>query len=174
MWRHIASNAVTFLIVGLFLLGGVILWGKTQYDAAGPLTQAICLQVERGSNMRRVSSDLADQGAVTSCGDLSHGADYSDKNERAEGGQLSGAAGGVDAEIVDIVTRGGASTCGTEVVYRIGVNRAGRTGARTGPGDQPFCRAGRVHAGRGRDARDLHRKASSRPIRGIASRWPRA
>jgi peptidoglycan lytic transglycosylase G len=26
-------------------------------------------------------------------------------------------------EIVDIVTRGGASTCGTEVVYRIGVNR---------------------------------------------------
>jgi len=28
-------------------------------------------------------------------------------------------------EIVDIVTRGGASTCGTEVVYRIGVNRIG-------------------------------------------------
>ena len=27
------------------------------------------------------------------------------------------------AEIVDIVTRGGASTCGTEVVYRVGVNR---------------------------------------------------
>ena len=26
-------------------------------------------------------------------------------------------------EITDIVTRGGASTCGTEVVYRIGVNR---------------------------------------------------
>ena len=27
-------------------------------------------------------------------------------------------------EITEIVTRGGASTCGTEVVYRIGVNRA--------------------------------------------------
>ena len=33
MWRHIASNAVTFLMVGLFLLGAVILWGKGQYTA---------------------------------------------------------------------------------------------------------------------------------------------
>jgi len=33
MWRHIASNAVTFLILGLFLLGGIILWGRGQYDA---------------------------------------------------------------------------------------------------------------------------------------------
>ena len=53
MWRNIASNAVTFLIVALFLFGGVILWGKRQYDSPGPLSQAICLQVERGSNMRR-------------------------------------------------------------------------------------------------------------------------
>ena len=28
MWRHIASNAITFLIVGLFLVAGVIAWGS--------------------------------------------------------------------------------------------------------------------------------------------------
>ena len=39
MWRHIASNAVTFLLVGLFLLGGIILWGKTTYVSEGPLEQ---------------------------------------------------------------------------------------------------------------------------------------
>ena len=66
MWRHIASNAVSFLIVALFLLGGVILWGRSQYSAAGPLAQAICLQVDRGSNFRRVGDTLADQGAVSS------------------------------------------------------------------------------------------------------------
>ncbi len=66
MWRHIASNAVTFLILALFLLGGVIIWGRGQYDAPGPLSQAICLQVERGSNMRAVGDNLAEQGAVRS------------------------------------------------------------------------------------------------------------
>ncbi len=37
MWRHIASNALTFLIVGLFLLAGVVAWGSREYRAAGPL-----------------------------------------------------------------------------------------------------------------------------------------
>ena len=52
MWRNIASNAVTFLVVALFLLSGLIVWGKTQYTTEGPLDQAICLQVDRGSNMK--------------------------------------------------------------------------------------------------------------------------
>ena len=52
MWRHIASNAVTFLIVALFLLGGVVLWGRAEYSAQGPLSQAICLQVKPGSDRK--------------------------------------------------------------------------------------------------------------------------
>ena len=65
MWRHIASNAITLLIVIVFLLGGVILWGQSQYRAEGPLESAICLQVERGSNMSRVSQSLESKGAIT-------------------------------------------------------------------------------------------------------------
>ena len=76
MWRHIASNAVTFLLVGLFLLGGIILWGKTTYVSEGPLEQAICVQVERGSNMRQVSQSLEEQGAVSSPALFRMGADY--------------------------------------------------------------------------------------------------
>jgi len=34
-WRIIASNAVTFLILGLFLLGGLFRVGRGQYDAPG-------------------------------------------------------------------------------------------------------------------------------------------
>ncbi|MGC3936921.1 endolytic transglycosylase MltG [Roseobacter sp. EG26] len=125
MWRHIASNAVTMLIVLLFLMGGVILWGKGQYDAAGPLDQAICLQVERGTNMRRVSRSLEDQGAVSSATIFRVGADYAEKTSQLKAGSYLVSPGASMAEIVDIVTRGGASTCGTEVVYRIGVNRLG-------------------------------------------------
>jgi UPF0755 protein len=122
MWRHIASNAVTFLLVALFLLGGVILWGRSQYVVQGPLENAICLQVQSGSNMRRVSQSLADQGAVSSAPLFRMGADYEDKTGQLKAGNFLVPPGASMSEIVDLVTRGGASTCGTEVVYRIGVN----------------------------------------------------
>ena len=123
MWRNIASNAVTFMVVALFLLGGVVLWGKSQYTVEGPLDQAICLQVDRGSNMKRVSVKLADQGAVSSAGLFRVGADYADKARDLKAGSYLIDSGASMESIVDIVTRGGASTCGTEVVYRIGINR---------------------------------------------------
>jgi UPF0755 protein len=123
MWRHIASNAVTFLIVALFMLGGVILWGRGQYQTAGPLDQAICVQVPSGSNMRRLSENLAEQGAVSSAAIFRMGADYQDKTRQLKAGSFLVEPGASMEQIVDAVTRGGASTCGTEVVYRIGVNR---------------------------------------------------
>lgn len=125
MWRHIASNAVTMLIVLLFLLGGVILWGKGQYENTGPLSEAICVQVERGSNMRRVSAELEEQGAVSSGAIFRIGADYADKTSQLKAGSYLVEPGASMQDIVDVVTRGGASTCGTEVVYRVGVNRLG-------------------------------------------------
>ena len=78
MWRAIASNAITLLIVGLFLLGGIVLFGQSQYKAEGPLEEAICLRVERGSNMSRVSRDLEGKGAITNGTLFRLGAEYSD------------------------------------------------------------------------------------------------
>jgi UPF0755 protein len=124
MWRHIASNAVTFLIVALFLLSGVILWGQGAYKSAGPLSTAICLKVDRGSNMTRVSEDLEKEGAVENASIFRIGADYEDKTTKLKAGSYLVREGMSMQEIVDVVTRGGASTCGTEVVYRIGVTRA--------------------------------------------------
>lgn len=123
MWRNIASNALTFLMVALFLVGGVILWGRSQYVSEGPLDQAICLQVERGSNMRRVSRTLEAEGAVSSAAIFRIGADYEEKTAQLKAGSFLVQPGTSMAQIVDVVTRGGASTCGTEVVYRIGVNQ---------------------------------------------------
>ncbi len=122
MWRHVASNALTLFIVILALVAGIVAWGKKQYAAPGPLEQAICLRVERGSNMNRVSEQLAGMGAVRSPAILRIGASYSGKSGQLKAGSFLVPAGASMAEIVDIVTRGGASTCGTEVVFRIGVN----------------------------------------------------
>jgi UPF0755 protein len=121
MWRHIASNALTFFIVALFLIAGVVAWGGKQYEAAGPLTQAICLRVESGSNMKNVSNDLAQQNAISYPVIFRIGADYSEKSAQLKAGSFLVGEGASMSQIVDLVTRGGQSTCGTEVVYRIGV-----------------------------------------------------
>lgn len=123
MWRNIASNFLTFLVVVVFLVAGVILWGQNAYNAAGPLEGSICLRVERGSNMRRVSEDLEERGAVTSGTLFRIGADYTGKDGQLKAGSWLIPEGATMGEITDLVTRGGASTCGTEVVYRIGVTQ---------------------------------------------------
>lgn len=123
MWRSLASNMLTFLIVGLFLLVGVILWGQSQYTAQGPLEDAICVRVDRGSNMGVVSRDLEEQGAISDGLIFRLGADYAEKTGLLKAGSFLVRPGASMEQIVDVVTRGGASTCGTEIVYRVGVTR---------------------------------------------------
>lgn len=123
MWRHIASNALTMLIVATFLLGGLILWGQTEYSAEGPLEEQICLRVERGSTVNRVSLSLQEQGAIRSGMLLRVGMDYAGLASKLKAGSYLVPAKSSPKDIADIITRGGASTCGTEIVYRIGVTQ---------------------------------------------------
>lgn len=122
MWRHIASNGLTLLIVGLVALAGVIGWGMNTYRSSGPLDQAMCLRVEPGSNMRGVSEDLRSQDAVSSAQLFRIAADYTDRASELKAGSFLIPENASMEEIVDIVTRGGQSTCGTEIIYRVGVN----------------------------------------------------
>ena len=123
MWRHVVSNALTLAIVILFLVGGVIVWGTSQYKEGGPLAEAICLQVPSGASMGSVSADLAEQGAVSNARIFRLGADYSEKAPQLKAGSFLIEAGASMQQIVDVVTRGGRNTCGTEVVFRVGVTR---------------------------------------------------
>ncbi len=121
MWRNIASNALTLLIVLAFLLAGLILWGKSQYTSPGPLSEPICLEVERGSTMTAISRKLKAQGAVSN--DLIYrvGTEYAGLNDDLKAGSFLIPEEASMAEIAEIVTRGGGSTCGTEMLYRIGI-----------------------------------------------------
>ena len=123
MWRNIASNALTLFVVILIAAGGVVAWGKNQFAAPGPLAEAICLRVETGSNMGRVSDILATQDAISYPYIFRTGASYTDKTNLLKAGSFLVPEHASMVEIIDVITRGGASTCGTEVVIRIGVNR---------------------------------------------------
>lgn len=124
MWRHIASNFLTLLVVIMFLLGSVILWGKSQYTAEGPHDEAVCLRVAPGSTLRPVSTRLQHDGAVTNATILRIGMDYAGKESDLKAGAWLIPEGASMEEIADIITRGGASTCGTEVIWRVGVTSA--------------------------------------------------
>lgn len=124
MWKSVASNALTLLIVGIFLLGGLVLWGKDQYTGPGPLAEAICVRVQPGARMGSVTNDLEEKGAVTSASIMRIGADYSDKTDQLKAGSFLVQPGASMEEIVDIITRGGANSCGSQIIYRIGVTSA--------------------------------------------------
>jgi UPF0755 protein len=138
MWKSVAANGLTFLILALMGLAGLIAWGQNQYRAEGPLETAICLRVESGSNMRRVAANLHEEGAITSQSIFRMGADYADKSALLKAGSFLIPEGASMEEIVDIVTRGGASSCGTEVVYRIGVATQSKAVRSLDPATQRF------------------------------------
>ncbi|WP_424942896.1 endolytic transglycosylase MltG [Aliiroseovarius crassostreae] len=121
MWRNIASNALTLFIVILIVGVGMIAWGKREFTQPGPLAEAVCLKVDRGSNFNRVSSNLSEMGAISYPQIFRIGVSYSEKSNQLKAGSFLVPEGASMEEIIDIVTRGGASTCGTEILYRIGV-----------------------------------------------------
>ena len=122
MWRSAASNALTFLILVFLLIGALALWGQAQYYGAGSLSEAKCLLVDRGQTMRKLSQQLDEMGALSQPAIFRIGSEYENKTAQLKAGSFLIPQGSSMREIADIVTRGGANTCGTEIVFRLGIN----------------------------------------------------
>ena len=121
MGRSVASNALTLFIVLLVAVAGFLEWSRQQFTGPGPLAQPICLRVDRGESLGSLSDKLQKTGAVSHAMLFRVGASYTDKGNKLKyGSYLIPKAESMEG-ILGIVTRGGQSTCGTEVNYRIGV-----------------------------------------------------
>ncbi|MGV6840420.1 MAG: endolytic transglycosylase MltG [Planktomarina sp.] len=123
MWKSVASNALTFFVVALFVFGGLIQAGISRYNAPGPLTEGICIKVDRGSNFDRVAKDLQAAGAIEGRSFYRIGVDYADKARDLKAGAYLVPAGASMADITELLTSTGRSTCGSEIIYRLGVTR---------------------------------------------------
>ncbi len=121
MWRSLASNALTLFIVVLLAVAGLIAWGQHTYKGPGPLAQAICVRVDKGANISTLSRELEKQGAIQYGVVFRLGAEYSGKASQLKFGSYLVKPAASMEEIVAALTKGGQSTCGTEVNYRIGV-----------------------------------------------------
>ncbi|MFK7961699.1 MAG: endolytic transglycosylase MltG [Phycisphaerales bacterium] len=147
MGRSLASNALTLMVVVLLAVASFLAWAQTSYRTAGPLREAICLQVPPGSSMNSVSRNLAEQGAIQSASLFRLGADYSKKSQQLKAGSFLVNAGASMDEIIATITASGRSTCGTEVNYRISVNKAEKIVRELNPQTQRYVEVARFAPG---------------------------
>ena len=121
IWRNIASNFLTLLIVILIAAAAAVAWAKHQFSGPGPSSVAQCVQVAPGASLNAVSKQLAEQGAISSSYIFRAGTDYLDKSRDLKFGSYMVSPNASMEDIVGVITAGGPSTCGTEVTLRIGV-----------------------------------------------------
>ena len=122
MWKSVASNGFNLLLLLGLLIGAFAVWGKRQYYNDGPLANAICLQVDRGATMRSLSQTLYEKNAISSSAIFRMGAEYTEKTGDLKAGNFLLDQAISMADLTDIITKGGANTCGSEVIYRIGIS----------------------------------------------------
>ena len=121
MFRALASNMLTVLILSFFLFGALGIWGKSQYVADGPLENAICFEVTSGSNMRKVAKNLISEKAIASEFIFRVSMESSGMSRQIKAGSFLVPKNASIAEISKRITESGVSNCGNEIIYRIGV-----------------------------------------------------
>ena len=121
MWRSAASNIISLLVVLMLLAGGIGLTAKSFYFSAGPLETAICIRIPGGSSFRIVSEELEKKGALQSAWFFRVGVRYQEKDTKLKAGSFLIPAFSTMQDISNIVTQGGANTCGTEIIYGVGI-----------------------------------------------------
>lgn len=110
MWRHVASNAFSFLIVLLFVMAGAIAWATRVFQDEGPLKEAIFFEVKRGASLKSVSLDLTEAGAIEHPFVFRAGADYTKRANALKFGNYEIPAGSSMDQILAILTEGGQSS----------------------------------------------------------------
>jgi len=121
MIRSLASNMLTVLIFGFFLIGALGIWGKSQYVAEGPLQNAICFKVKSGTSMRSVVQDLVNDKAISSEFVFRVGMESSGLSRNIKAGSFLVPENASMAEISKRLTESGVSNCGNQIIYRVGV-----------------------------------------------------
>jgi len=107
MMRHIAANALTLIIVVLVLGFGVVTWAQRQYQAPGPLTEPLEMQVERGESLVGVTEKLAEAGAISNATLFRIAARYDELDAGLRFGDYRIPAGASMRDILELLNRGG-------------------------------------------------------------------
>ncbi len=107
MMRHFAANALTILIIGLVMFLGIILWGKTEYEAAGPLAAPLRIEVEKSEALGSVGAKLAESGAISDPRLFRVAARYTGQDSGLKFGEYEIPVGASMKDILALLNKGG-------------------------------------------------------------------
>ncbi|MGR3639928.1 endolytic transglycosylase MltG [Alterinioella nitratireducens] len=119
MWKHIAANAFSLLIVALIAFAGAIAWGQRQFVEPGPAAEAAYFEVARGASLAEVGDNLAAAGIISSPVIFRLGARYTERADELRFGNYEIPAGASMQEVLEIITSGGQSTFRYTATYVI-------------------------------------------------------
>lgn len=119
MWKHVAANGMSLLIVGFIAFAGAVAWGQRQYSSAGPLVEPTYFEVSRGESLASVSENLEAAGVISSATIFRLGARYSDRADDLRFGNYEIPAGVSMEELMEILSSGGPSTFRYTATYVI-------------------------------------------------------
>ena len=106
MMRHFAANALTFLIIALVLIFGLVVWGQNTFRGPGPLSEPLIVEVERGAGLSSVTEQLAEAGAIENATLFRVAARYTEMDGGLRFGEYEIPAGASMEEILQLLNRG--------------------------------------------------------------------
>lgn len=108
MWKSVAANSFSLLIVLCIAVAGAIGWGQREFTKEGPLEGPIFFEVPRGAGLSQVAARLAEAGAVTHPAIFRLGAEYSDMAGAIRAGSFEIPARASMEEILGVITQNAA------------------------------------------------------------------
>lgn len=121
MWRALASNMLTILIVSFLALIALVAWGQREFTSAGPLDAPTFFEVPRGASLTRIANSLEEAGIISSASIFRLGAQYSELDDDLKFGNYEIPANVSMEEVLGLLSEGAASSYRFVATYVIRV-----------------------------------------------------
>jgi len=125
MWKSVAANAFSLLIVLCIAVAGAIGWGQREFTKEGPLEGPIFFEVPRGAGLSQVAARLAEAWAVTHPAIFRLGAEYSDMAGAIRAGSFEIPARASMEEILGVITQNAAPVYRYVATYVLRIDGTG-------------------------------------------------
>lgn len=102
----LANGALSLLVLGILVAGGVLFFGLNRFYSPGPVTAATTFMVEPGNGMRTVAERLREQGLIENEWIFQAGGYAMEKQRALKAGKFNIPAGASMADILQELTEG--------------------------------------------------------------------
>ncbi|MEM8581256.1 MAG: endolytic transglycosylase MltG [Pseudomonadota bacterium] len=121
MWRALASNMLTILIVSFLAVIALVAWGQREFTSSGPLEAPTFFEVPRGASLSRIAEALEEQGIISSASIFRLGAQYSELDDDLKFGNYEMPASISMQDVLALLSEGAASSYRFVATYVIRV-----------------------------------------------------